>query len=168
MDKQDFFSSVDTERKAQTDAFISHMKRPKEQMEDLDFSIPDMEEHSPIEKPKEENGDNINLEYSSEQLWSAELALLKFDEFLAWFLSVWSGQSPDKYRRRKVAASKDDREVQLLAAIINKYQMSMSIEAAFLSIFIMGYSPVFLSAYQDSQKVRNKKKEKPIEKPVEK
>ena len=154
--KSDFFSQVDEDRAAETKDFISHMQRPREEVEAPDFELPDLDdEEVPVvdDTGPRSDDDSIHMEYTSEQLWAAELALWKTDEVIAWGLSLFSGESADKYRKRKsVSTYKDDREVQLLAALINKYQMKMSLEAAFLTIFIMGYMPMFSAAYQDAQK----------------
>ena len=165
MSKADFFSSTDKERELDTKDFIGHMARPRENVEAPDFEVPglDDDDDEPEKDAKEsprDDQDTLYLDYTSEQLWSAELILFKTDEVIAWLLSMLSGKSPDTYRKRKAASSnKDDREVQLLAALINKYQMKMSLEAAFLSLFLMGYSPMFISAYQDMK--TNKKRQTP-------
>jgi hypothetical protein len=161
MSKSNFFTEVDEDRKA----FIDKMSTPREEVEAPDFDIPGLDdEDDPNEAPTPgssgSNGDHaFSLEYTSSQLWSAELALLKFDEFMAMLLASFTGQQEDKYRRRKSAvAGKEDREAQLLAAIFNKYQMRMSIEYAFLSLFIMSYAPIFITAYQDIQEKKKKPK----------
>ena len=173
MSKADFFSSTDKERELDTKDFIGHMARPREQVEAPDFDVPGLDDEDEPEKDTQEapedDQDTLYLDYTSEQLWSAELILFKTDELIAWLLSMLSGKSPDAYRKRKAASSnKDDREVQLLAALINKYQMKMSLEAAFLSLFLMSYSPMFISAYQDmkaNKKRQAQEPETPVRKP---
>jgi len=155
--KDSFFSNLDEDRAKDTESFIAHMKAPREEVEAPDFEIPglDEEDEVPTEGKPAADEDGLMLEYSSEQLWSAELLLWKVDEVIAWLLSIYSGQSPDKYRKRKGAASSsDDREVQLFAAILNKYQMKMSLEWAFISLFAMSYAPVVMQATTDAKKKR--------------
>jgi hypothetical protein len=163
MSKDNFFTEVDEDR----NAFIEKMSTPREEVEAPDFDVPGLDdEDEPDETPGSGGSggsDNeFNLEYSSSQLWSAELALLKVDEFMALLLASLTGQKEEKYRRRQSAAlGEEDREAQLLAAIFNKYQMRMSIEYAFLSLFAMSYAPIFISAYQDFQTKKKKPKSVP-------
>ncbi|HKK77072.1 MAG TPA: hypothetical protein VJ953_18480 [Saprospiraceae bacterium] len=160
MSKANFFTQVDEDRKA----FIDKMSTPREEVEAPDFDIPglDDDEDQSEEKPgsSQSGEDNeFSLEYNSSQLWTAELTLLKVDEFMAMLLAAFTGQKSDKYRRRESASlGKEDREAQLLAAIFNKYQMRMSIEYAFLSLFVMSYAPIFITAYQDLQDKKKRPK----------
>ena len=157
-EKDSFFSSLDEQKVKERDDFIAHMSRPREKVEAPDFELPGFEEDEISTDSPPPSEDSLLLEYNAEQLWTAELILFKVDEIIAWLLAIWSGQSPDKYRKRKTAnAAKDDREVQLAAALLNKYQMKMSLEWAFLSLFIMGYAPVFIQAGQDAKKGKNVK-----------
>jgi hypothetical protein len=170
--KDSFFSQVDEQRAKDTENFIAHMKKPREEVEAPDFDIPGLideeDENSPETQgtsPKSDH-DALLLEYTSEQLWSAELILFKVDEVIAWILSIFTGEAPDKYRKRKSADSKgDDREVQLAAALLNKYQMKMSLEWAFISLFVMGYAPVVIQATQDAKKKKKKGNEVPTPSP---
>lgn len=169
--KDSFFSSLDEERAKDTESFISHMKAPREEVEAPDFEIPglDDEDEDQTESKPAGDEDGLMLEYSNEQLWSAELILYKVDEVIAWLLSIYSGQSPDKYRNRKGAASSsDDREVQLFAAILNKYQMKMSLEWAFISLFAMSYAPVVMQATTDAKKKRKADEAPPASRQKEK
>jgi hypothetical protein len=170
--KDSFFSQVDEQRAKDTENFISHMKKPREEVEAPDFDIPglvDDEEEStsePGSAGSPSDNDALLLEYTSEQLWSAELILFKVDEVIAWILSIFTDKSPDQYRKRKTADSKgEDREVQLAAALLNKYQMKMSLEWAFISLFVMGYAPVFIQASQDAKQKKKKTSPPPQPKP---
>lgn len=169
--KDSFFSQVDEQRAKDTENFISHMKKPREEVEAPDFDIPGLmdEEDETTPDPQgtssKSDQDALLLEYTSEQLWSAELILFKVDEVIAWILSIFTDKSPDQYRKRKTADSKgEDREVQLAAALLNKYQMKMSLEWAFISLFVMGYAPVFIQASQDAK--QKKKKNQPQANPT--
>jgi hypothetical protein len=172
MSKQDhFFSEVDEARAQETEDFIAHMQRPREEVEAPDFDLPgldDEEEETATNTSSTSDYDGLTLEYTDEQLWAAELILFKVDETIAWALAAFTGQSPDKSRKRKQAsANGDDREVQLGAALLNKYQMKMSLEWAFISLFVVGYAPVFLQASQD-RKDQKSKPTKPKPDPKEK
>ena len=168
MSKDNFFTEVDADRSA----FIEKMSTPREEVEAPDFDVPGLDdEDDPEEAPgsrKSGEDNSFNLEYTSSQLWSAELALLKFDEFMAMILASFTGQEAEKYRRRQSAAlGEEDREAQLLAAIFNKYQMRMSIEYAFLSLFAMSYAPIFITAYQDHKEKKKKPKQVVEQQPVD-
>ena len=77
----EFFKNTDKEREAEFNEFIEHMKRPREKVEaapDLEFGPVLEEEETSSDMPiDDDDPDTISLDYTSEQLWSAELALLK-------------------------------------------------------------------------------------------
>lgn len=131
-------------------AFIDHMKTPKEKIEmpSVDFNTGDATDDA-VETPSggTSNPDDqqtlAHLNYNQEQEWWADFVLLQVDKIMAFGGHMVTKESPARYRMRTGPASKDDHEVMLLAAIINKYQMKFSLEFAFASAILMKYGMMY-------------------------
>jgi hypothetical protein len=152
----DFFKSSSTDREDQLGGFIAHMKTPREQMD-----LPGDDGNDPL-KENDEDGDDWSAEdedmmnhfdYTPEHKYLAEFFLVQIDKAVAFSLSIISGAETDRYRRRLKKPSGEDYEAEILAALLKKYQMRMSLEWMFVSAMVIAYSPMVDMALKDRRTI---------------
>lgn len=157
----DFFSA--NQASADMKTFISQMKKPREKIEAPPIMFPDEEEEEIIEDPLDQGSGESDEEmlnhfdYSEEHRYTAEFMLIQLDKFLAFSLSMISGSESDRYRRRKTRMEGDDYEAEILAALVKKYQMRLSLEWMFASAIVIGYAPMVDKAIADRKVNRAQK-----------
>ena len=165
------FFSVDKEtREGETDDFIKHMQRPREEVKAPDFELGDDEDEDlPKDAPSTGEGtsggeSDADLVFGASDKVLAGYLLLEFDRVMA-FLMSWISQGkhkPEHYRQRK-STTEHPEQVELMAHVVHKYSLSMSPESRlFLSLGAM-YGPVAASAYMDGQKAKKEQEKKPQE-----
>ncbi len=156
---ENFFSVDQETREGETQDFIKHMQRPREEVEAPDFELED-EDDLPTSSPDPEKahpgGDtDADLVFNTSDKVLAGYLLLEFDRVMA-FLMSWLSQGqqkPEHYRQRK-STTEHPEQVELMAHFVHKYSLSMSPESRlFLSLGAM-YGPIAASAYVDGQKVK--------------
>lgn len=144
MSKNSFFDNPETD----AEDFINQMKQPREEIEAPSIELPnDDQEDEPVEPEDSEMLDA--LDYTEEHRFTAEFLLIQMDKIIGFGLGVFSGEDSDKYRRRINRIQGEDYEAQLLAALIKKYQMRLSLEWMFASAMIIAYAPAFDQALKD-------------------
>lgn len=145
MSKSAFFDTPEMD----TTDFISQMKQPREEIEVPDIDLPgdDLDEDA---EPEPEDREMMDaLDYTEEHRFTAEFLLIQMDKLIGFSLSVLSGEDAERYRRRINRIQGEDYEAQLLAALIKKYQMRLSLEWMFASAMIIAYAPAFDRAMKD-------------------
>jgi len=147
---EDFFKSQNNDRTGDLDDFISHMKTPREQM--------DLPNDGQGEPGPPNEGDELDdsdqemmshFDYTPEHRYLAEFFLVQIDKAVAFSLSMLSGSEAEKYRRRLKKPSGEDYEAEILAALLKKYQMRMSLEWMFMSAMVIAYTPMVDQAVKD-------------------
>jgi hypothetical protein len=159
----DFFSA--NQASADMKTFISQMKKPREKIEapPIMFQDEDDDDEEILKDPMgegagESDEDMLNhFDYSEEHRYTAEFMLIQLDKFLAFSLSMISGSESDRYRRRKTRMEGDDYEAEILAALVKKYQMRLSLEWMFASAIVIGYAPMVDKAIADRKVNRAQK-----------
>lgn len=144
--------------------FIQDMKTPVEKIDPPPgFDIEDPEKD--IEPGEEEItetgslGGSGQFNFTDEHKFTAEFLLIQIDKVLGFAFGMISGEPGDKYRRRKNQVQGKDYEAELAAALVQKYQMKLSLEWAFVSALIIAYSPAGAQAFAD--RAKNEKLNKP-------
>lgn len=149
----DFFKSAATDREDQLGSFISHMKTPREQMDlpgdNGDDSLKENEGKDDDDWSADDEEMMDHFDYTPEHKYLAEFFLVQIDKAVAFSLSLVSGSEAERYRRRLKKPSGEDYEAELLAAILKKYQMRMSLEWMFASALVIAYSPMVDAALKD-------------------
>ena len=153
----DFFSvNIDTDSDMQ--AFLEHMKRPREEVDMPDIGIgPEEPEKGPKKEAALDDHDRQNLaylDYDDEHRMTAEFMLIQIDKGMAFVFSFLSGKPMNDYRTRTEKPKGEDYEAELAAALLKKYQLRMSLEFAFGMAFLMRYSPMYAKAVQDRKKLK--------------
>ena len=144
MSKSAFFDNPEND----TEDFIAQMKQPREEIDAPSMDLPgDDLDDEPAEPEDSEMLDA--LDYTEEHRFTAEFLLIQMDKIIGFGLGVFSGEDSDKYRRRINRIQGEDYEAQLLAALIKKYQMRLSLEWMFASAMIIAYAPAFDQALKD-------------------
>lgn len=145
MSNNSFFDNPEMD----TSDFISQMRHPREEIEAPDLDLPGEEfEEADIEDPEDREMMDA-LDYTEEHRFTAEFLLIQIDKIIGFGLSVFSGGEAESYRRRVNRIQGEDYEAQLLAAMIKKYQMRLSLEWMFASAMIIAYAPAFDKAMKD-------------------
>ncbi len=134
--------------------FIKQMKRPREKIESSGVEFPDEEDDELNDDPAPSQGSaptTIQLEYDQEDLITAELGLVMFDEVHAGALSYYTGQNYERYKTKKSQINQGpvDYKTQLAAALIHKYKVKTSLEAQFIGAMVASHFPIWMLAYQD-------------------
>lgn len=88
---------------------------------------------------------------------TAKFILKQMDKFFGFGFSIMSGMEPERYRRYKEGQKLDEDEVLLLAALIKKYQVTMSLEVMFITAIFFGYAPMGQKAWKDAKAMKAKK-----------
>jgi len=141
--------------------FTDFMKRDREKMPEV--TTPGMEDEPLEGASPSDGGDRLDdeeaayLDYTEEQLYTAQLLLAQFDKVVAFGFSQWSGEDSDKYRKRINRPQGEDYEATLLAALLKKYQARLTLEYMFLTAMIIAYLPEGARAMEDRK--RNKLRE---------
>lgn len=163
-----FFSTTQKDREGELNDFLKHMKMPREQVDEPGFSYPDDDEPDEPEKgdtpdnPKDEGGGETDeqmldhFDYTPEHKYTAEFLLIQLDKIIAFGLGMFSGLDSDRYRRRKARVKGDDYEAEVLAALLKKYQMRLSLEWMFVSAIVIAYAPAVEMAVKDRAVIREK------------
>lgn len=147
-----FFDNADND----FSSFMSHMKTPKKEVAtppgfDEDDDNPDGDDGM-SQQEKEEMLQY--MDYTPAHLRNAQFWLIQVDKVMALAASFISGLPAQKYRQRLEKPAGEDYEAEILAALIKKYQMSLSLEGMFITAMVLAYGPVLYDANQDRQKVR--------------
>lgn len=152
----DFFSAG--EAKIGINDFIKDMKEKREEIEpppsfDDDEIKPDADGFIEDETLKGESDSEIleHFNFTKDHKINAEFLLVQLDKVFAFSASLISHQEGDRYRRRKEKMSGKDYESDLLAAILKKYQMRLSLEWMFVSALAISYAPMYNKAIQDKK-----------------
>lgn len=153
-EKADFFDTPEMG----ADDFIASMKQPREEIEAPDFSFPGEEEEEEPEHPEDREMLDA-LDFTEEHRFTAEFMLIQLDKLIGFGLSVFSGGESDDYRRRKVRMKGEDYEVEVLAALVKKYQMRLTLEWMFASALMIGYAPMVNKAMKDRKERVNESNE---------
>lgn len=157
----DFFNANEADKGVKD--FIKDMREPVEKIDQLpgfDSDLEPGEAEGEISAGEDMEGTEkpVNFDYTEEHKFTAEFMLIQLDKILAFGFGMVSGQPADKYRRRKEKMPGDDYEAQLGAALIKKYQMSMSLEWMFVSALVIGYAPKASEAITDRSKMKEEKR----------
>ncbi len=159
-----FFSTAEKDRESELNNFIKHMKTPREHVEAPGFDYPDEEEPAdgdgPTQPGQEGESDKEMLDhfnFTPEHKYTAEFLLIQLDKLIAFGCGMFSGQPSDKYRRRKTRIQGEDYEAEILAALLKKYQMQLSLEWMFVSAIAIAYAPVVETAVKDRRIVQEQK-----------
>ncbi len=133
------------------------LAKPKEQIEKSPFQIELEAEEKAEESVKEEQAQAEAfdreqaelLNYNEGQYLTAKFMLVQLDRILAFGFSMLSGKEMDNYRLRRDEIKGKDYEAELLAALVKKYQMGLSLEAMFVTAIVMAYAPMYQRAMRD-------------------
>lgn len=139
-----FFDNPETD----AEDFISQMKQPREEIETPSMELPGEDIEEEVQEPEDREMLDA-LDYTEEHRFTAEFLLIQMDKIIGFGLGVFSGEDSDKYRRRINRIQGEDYEAQLLAALIKKYQMRLSLEWMFASAMLIAYAPAFDQALKD-------------------
>jgi len=154
---ENFFSVDQKTREGETQDFIKHMQRPREEVEAPDFELEDEDDlpTGPSDQEKAHPGcdTDADLVFNTSDKVLAGYLLLEFDRVMAFLMSWLSqGQQKPEYYRQRKSTTEHPEQVELMAHIVHKYSLSMSPESRlFLSLGAM-YGPIAASAYVDGQK----------------
>lgn len=161
-DIQEEFFNADNARTDELKDWMGHMKRDKEKIELPGYTTeeeddPEGEEINSDDIPDEEAEEMLqHFNYTEEHRYTAEFALVQLDKLLSFGFGVFSGKESDNYRRRKQKPAGEDYEAELLAALLFKYQMKMSLEWMFASAIFIAYSPMAEKAIKDRKELKTK------------
>ncbi len=161
----DFFATTQTGREAAVKDFIAHMQTPREHVEAPGFAFDgDEEEDSPENSKAAEDSPEAmtpedremlnHFDYTPEHKYMAEFLLIQVDKVIAFGLRMFTGLGADRYRRRKTRIKGEDYESEVLAAMMKKYQLRLTLEWMFFSALVIAYAPVVEMAVSDRRKIR--------------
>ncbi len=176
-------------QKANVEDFVNELSEELELPPDTDVPfVPDPEPDNPKEDDIDDlfgEADELNLddskkdddvfnddedaaifEHQTGHMDSARFMLIQMDKMVSFIFHLFSGVGNwDDYRIRKSGSphgtEEDDYELQALATLIKKYQMTLSVEFIFISAFAMGYTGVATKAFSDrKERINNTKSKK--------
>ena len=154
----DFFSNSDSD----FTSFMAHMKTPKKEVSPPPGLEDDDEPRdAAAEQVSEEAKEELlqYMDFSQAHYKNAQFWLIQIDKVMALTASFISGLPAQKYRQRLEKPTGEDYEAEILAALIKKYQMTLSLEGMFITAMVLAYGPVLYDANQDGQRIRKQRQQ---------
>lgn len=148
-DGLDFFSIDDQSREKQFNEFVGHMSQQREPMELPTDDYVDPLDTDPHADLSEEELENLQyFDYTEDHRNTALFAIGAFDSGFSVLASLMTDQDPERYQ---AFAKKPppDYFVNATAALVKKYQATLSPEGMVLTGIMMIYGPMGKRAYQD-------------------
>ncbi len=148
----DFFQS---DNNSGIDSWVSHMKSPREKIEEPELDLPEEEEANAGAGRGESDEEILNyFDYTEGHYKTAEFLLIQLDKFFAFSFSLISGMETERYRLRKEKPKGDDYEAEIAAALLKKYQMELPLEWMLVSALAISYGPGLRQAFVDRKAMK--------------
>jgi hypothetical protein len=152
--KNDFFADIQTE--ADLNAFVSHMQQDKEIVEAPEIDLEEEAEEQPSSEERELLGQVNGATPEHQEL--SKFILIQIDKVFSFAFSLVSGMEPERYQTKLSKSTGNEYESEILAGLLYKYQLRMSLEYMFLIAILLVYTPMATKAVKDRKEVAQAKK----------
>jgi hypothetical protein len=150
--ENDFFSDIPADDELKQ--FIGHMGQEKEKIDAPDFGLEEELEEATADE-QELMGQMSQATPEHQEL--AKFILIQMDRIMSFSFSLFSGMESERYATRLSKASDSDYETEILAGLLYKYQLKMSLEYMFMIAIVMIYTPQASKAIKDRKEMRKTK-----------
>lgn len=151
----DFFADINPND--DLNSFVSHMQQDKEEVDAPEIELEDPEEEGGATEEEREMLGQINGA-TQEHQELAKFILIQTDKIFSFAFSLVSGMEPERYQTKLSRATGNEYEAEILAGLLYKYQLRMSLEYMFLIAILLIYTPVASKAVKDRKEVARAKK----------
>jgi hypothetical protein len=151
----DFFADINTDE--DLNSFVTHMQQDKEEVDAPEIDLDDPEEGGEASVEEKEILGQINGA-AKEHQELAKFILIQMDKIFSFTFSLVSGREPERYQTKLSKATGNEYESEILAGLLYKYQLRMSLEYMFLIAILLIYTPMASKAVKDRKEVALEKK----------